>query len=66
MHPVTGGRDDEDIEVAAAEDEGVEGLGDEGDTFGAAVPVNGPYQYKLGDGMRHITQDVEKIEGDHV
>ena len=35
-------------------------------TFGAAVPVNGPYQYKLGDGMRHITQDVEKIEGDHV
>lgn len=32
VHPVTGGRDDEDIEVAAAEDEGVEGLGDEGDT----------------------------------
>ena len=38
---VPGGVLTEEVEVAGAEDEGVEDLGDEGDAFGGAVAVDG-------------------------
>ena len=68
----------ENVEVARAEDERVEGLREEGDacavldsvrvaagqapTLGTAVGVDSPYQDQLGRRVRDIAEDVEEIE----
>jgi hypothetical protein len=68
----------EDVQVAGAKDERIEGLREKGDacamldsvhvvagqapTLGAAVGVHGPYQDQLRRRVRHIAEDVEEVE----
>lgn len=59
---ILGGARGEDVQVAGAEDEGVQGLGDERDALGAAVGVDGPYEDQLGRRVRHVAEDVEEVE----
>lgn len=48
MLPVGRRGDLEEVEVAGAEDDGIEDLGEQRYTLGAAVGVDGPYQDQLG------------------
>jgi len=44
VYPFAEKRCPEKIEVASAEDEDVEDLGDQGDSLSAAVPMNRPHE----------------------
>ena len=52
----------EDVEIARAEDKGVEDLGYEGDTFCRAVSMDGEDENDLGGHVREISQDTEDLE----
>lgn len=60
--PLAERRHHEDVNVARAEDRDVEDLGDEGDAFGAAVGVDGPYQDEDGDEVGEISEYAEDVE----
>ena len=52
----------EDVQIACAEDECVQGLCDQRHALGAAVAVHGPDQDELGRRVRNVAQQVEEVE----
>lgn len=51
----------EDVEISGAEDGGVQDLGDEGDTLGAAVSVDGEDQDELGEHVGQVAQHAKDL-----
>lgn len=51
-----------DVEVAGAKDERVKDLGDERDTLGAAVAVDGEDEDAFGEGVGQVAQDTEELQ----
>lgn len=51
----------EKVEISRYEDQGVEGLGNEGDALGAFVSMNGVYEDAFREGMGHVGQDTEYL-----
>jgi hypothetical protein len=60
-HDVPWYRLDEEIEVSGAEDEGVEDLGDEGDTLSAPVSMDSEDEDAFGEGVGQVAQDTEEL-----
>lgn len=54
-------RHPEEIEIAGGEDEAVEQLGQETDTLGRLVAVNGPDEDAFGGRVRDIAEDAEDV-----
>lgn len=50
-----------EVEVAGAEDGGVEDLGDEGDALGAAVAVDGEDEDAFGEEVGQVAHDTEEL-----
>lgn len=49
------------VEVAGAKDERVKDLGDERDTLGASVAVDGEDEDAFGEGVGQVAQDTEEL-----
>ncbi|KAJ6442577.1 mannosylphosphorylation protein (Mnn4) [Purpureocillium lavendulum] len=54
---------DEDVEVARAEDEGVEALRDKGHALGGPVAVDGKDEDAFRQGVGQVAQDAEDLDG---
>lgn len=52
---------EEEVDIAGAEDAGIEGLGDEGDTFSASVDVDCEYEDAFREGVGEISQDSKDV-----
>ena len=51
----------EEVEVARAEDGGVEDLGDKGDTLGGSIAVDGEDKNELGQEMGDVSRVAEDL-----
>lgn len=62
MFDILGSRRREDVQIARAEDESVQDLGNERNPLSTAIAVDGPYQDELGRRVGDIAEDVKEVE----